>query len=169
MGRHIQDFDGDWVEYVPDVGDNRDDPDPMTVEVRPLTTPEFKAIQRLAMTPLLRGKKDSVLKATQALQDRVLTECVRAVTNYSLPKVGAITTGEQFAKHAEPFIQDEVFAAIQDMSKLSEGLKKKSSSRSVSSSPTIPPGNGPAADALAIPAETPNVSFATATPTPTRG
>jgi len=169
LARNLETLDEDWAEYIPDFDDNREDENPVSVELRWLKPPDFKAIQRLAMAPLMRGKKDAIVRATQALQDRVLSECVRSVRNYSLPGVGRIVTGEQLAKHGESFIVDDVYNACINLSKLSEGLKKKSHLQSASSLPVMSqPGNGAARDAKATPVETPSVQFATATRTPTQ-
>jgi len=125
MARIIEDVD-QWVEYVPDVDDNRIDPDPMTVEICPMTTGEIKRMGR-QYGAQLSNKKKSIERA-QKLTAAIISERVRNVKNYSF-RGTVIETGEQLVE-TETELIDDVFEAITKISKLQDGLKKKLNSSS---------------------------------------
>src|SRR5687767_288787 len=110
MGRISQKVE-DWVEYTPDVGDNRDDPEPLTVELRPMTGEAWRSYQR-GLTIGKGGRKD-LARRSEKINGRILAENVRNVRNYMVDGK-RITTGEELFKYGEPVVYEDVFEAIMD-------------------------------------------------------
>ena len=171
----IDQFD-DWVEYVPDIAENRLEQEPMTVEIQGMTTGEYKAVQR-KWGPKLQGKQ--ALGRAQRMVEKIVLDHVRNVRlcklhNHDTGEIIDIKTAEQLLEHAPPGLIDDIFNAIVDASHLSAGLKKKSSSQSDSSAAEIRPSGGTAKPASGrapskptSPAEKPFDGSETASKTPT--
>lgn len=117
----------DWVTYVPDVDDNRIDPDPLTVEIHPMSAEEWRSFQRGIAVGKPKGAYDRTEKAVR----RILSERVRNICGYKANGV-AIRTGAELFDHGEPVVYDDVFEAITNISTLSAGLLGKLKSRSAS-------------------------------------
>jgi hypothetical protein len=128
VGIHIQAFNDEWVEYVPDVMDNRVDSEPMTCEIRPMTVRDMRNMQS-AYGSRLAGKHAS--RRAMNLVTKILAERVRNVRNCFVGR--PIETGADLAEFGLSEIIDDVFAAVVSMSHLQEGLAKKSDSPSDSS------------------------------------
>ena len=137
MAIHIEDIESEWVEYVPDIGDNRDDPEPCIMEIRPMSTREVREMQVQAAREISKGKKSQAIKVSMRLVERVISERVRNVQGCHIRQ--DILTGEDLVEWGTGELIDDVWQAIQDISHLREGLKKKS----VSSSDSAPPGTRP--------------------------
>lgn len=141
----VDQFD-DWVEYIPDIHENRLEAEPMTVEIQSLSTGEYKAIQR-RWGPRLQGKQ--ALTRAQRMVEKIITDRVRnirllKVRNHETGEILDVKTPAQLLEHAPPALIDDIFAAIVDSSHLSAGLKKKSHSRSDSSTREIHRSDGTA-------------------------
>lgn len=151
MARCIEKLE-DWIDYVPDVDDNREDETPMIMEISPMTAEELRAAQR-KNTPRKMSQRSAV-RAGQAIVERVLSARVRNVRNYVV--FGKeIQSGEDLVKHGESAVIDDVFEALTNISKLSEGIKKKSASQYGSNTAVTPtPGSGAVANARAPSSET---------------
>jgi hypothetical protein len=142
MPRITQALDAEWVEYIPDVGDNRFDDDPMTVEVRPMTVGDFKAFQR-QYGPRLNVGAGAAIRHAQKIAEKILRERVRNIVGYvHLGK--PVRSGDDLVEFGESEVCDDVFSAIVKISHLQEGLKKKYVSQSDSSRATIHRSDGPA-------------------------
>lgn len=158
MARRGPVSDGEWTEYVPDIGDNRRDPEPFTAEIKPLTYAQYTAYQRAALNGDAMARGDAVVR-------HVISLCVRGVRNYA-PYGRDITTGEELLEYGETAAVNDIFLALQDVTVLGAGLRKKSNSPSASSPlVTNAPGPGRALNARAIPPETTSGAHATATAT----
>lgn len=136
----------DWVTYVPDIGDNRTESEPMTVEIQCMTTAEYKAVRR-AWAPRLQGKKGT--SRAEKLVDKIISERVRnvrlcSVRNHTTGETFELSTAADLLEHAPSALIDDIFGAITDASQLSDGVKKSSSSRYGSSTAEIQPSPGTA-------------------------
>lgn len=160
MARVIEKLEEDWVDYVPDVDDNRTDESPVTVELYPLSVEQLRSYQRAAA-----NESKTATSRGQKVIERILSDRVRNVRNYVVfGKV--ITNGAELFKHGEQAISDNVFDALVNISTLKAGLRKKSVSQSDSSPRvTVQPGNGHALAARVTPEATESVGFGTATKT----
>lgn len=159
----ILSLEEDWVEWLPSIDGNRDSEDPVSMELRPMSAEEYRAATR----GIALGSGKQALARAQRVVQRIITERVRNVKNYSIG--GPIVTGEDLAKRGEVDIVDEVFEALKNISVLGDGLKKKLTSPSDSlPTPTTPRGNGVASSAKVTHPANPNVSYATVTATPTQ-
>jgi len=162
----------DWAEYIPDVGDNRLEETPMSVEIRAMSTAEYKAVQR-RWGPKLQGKQ--ALGRAQRMVEKIIAERVRdvrhcIVVNHTTGDEVIPKTASDLLEHAPASLIDDIFAAIIDASHLSAGLRKNLQRQSDSSSRTIPPSPGTAENASgrvaskpANPAEKPFAGSETAT------
>jgi len=174
MPFHIDRFD-DWVEYIPDIGDNRLLPDPMSVEIQAMSTAEYKAVQR-AWGPKLQGKQ--AIGRAQRMVEKIVRERVRGVKlctvdNHTTGETFALETGEDLLAYAPASLIDDIFEAITNASHLSAGLRKNLQRQSASSSQEIPPSpgtaetaSGRAASKPSNPADKPFVSSEAATVKP---
>lgn len=154
----------DWVTYVPDVDDNRSDPNPLTVEIHPMSAEEFRSFQRGIVSG--KQKASAQMARSQKAVGRILAERVRNVRGYKCDG-RVITTGAELYAYGEPVVYDDVFDAILNMSTLKEGLLGKSNSRSASlQAATATPGLGAAPSARATPPATTFAPHATATASP---
>jgi hypothetical protein len=144
MPRIIEQLE-DWVEYTPELDDNRSDESPVTMEIRPMSAEEYRASQR----SLAVGSQKKIIARSQKVIQRTLARRVRNVRNYVMFGK-AITTGEDLALHGENDMCDDVYKALHNISALSDGLKKKSNSPSGSSKSTTSPPTGGDARAVQV-------------------
>ena len=136
----------DWVEYIPDIGDNRLEVEPMTVEIQAMTTAEYKAVQR-SWGPKLQGK--NALGRAQRMVDKILRDRVRNVRLFFVEDhltgdVSEVTDLDEVLRLAPAELQDDLFEAITKASHLSAGLRKKSQRQSGSFSVETQPSAGTA-------------------------
>lgn len=140
MARNVSLFTGntDLVTYIPDVDNNRDDPDPFYVKIAPMTAAEFNQIMSISTARTKKGDKNSVVSFIEnklwATKQQVISKRVIEVGNYTVhtregtilePKNGeALVDAVLCADASELVILDDIFNAITDHSKLSEGLRK---------------------------------------------
>jgi hypothetical protein len=128
----------DWVSYIPEIDNNREDPDPLCVELHPMSAEEHRAHQR----GLVTGKGQDIMARAHRITERIFKERVRNVRGYVMHGK-AITTGEELYKLGETDVIDDIMKALTNISTLSEGLLGKSKSQSVSPLPgTMPPVSG---------------------------
>ncbi len=138
----------DWVDYLPEIDGNREDDDPMVLEIHPMSSEQMRAFHRRMDHKL--GKAKDMARARKIIE-RLMAENVRNIRNYWVGR-DEIITGEELAKHGETKVIDEVFDAITEVSVLKEGMPGKSRSRSASSTrETKRPGNGVAQGASPTP------------------
>lgn len=149
--------DAEW--YVPEVDDNREDENPFRVFILPMLGRDLKKLEHQNIQRLNPKKNKDALGAWDQRQweikKRVLVERVLEVEGYAVRR----PTGEVFRPRngkelweavlmtgsSELAVIEDIFEAIQDMSKLEEGLKKNSSSPSDSSSAETASDGGGAA------------------------
>lgn len=139
MGRKV-DLIEDWVDFTPEIDGNREDDDPMIMEIQSMSSEERRAFSRRLPAKLLKSKE---ITRGQKLVERILAERVRNIRNYQVGR-DVILTGEELAQHGEEAVIDEIYEAITDLSILKEGMREKSPSQSVSSTAKTAPGNGAA-------------------------
>lgn len=165
MARIIEALDNEWVEWVPDYDGNRDDDDPVSMELKPMTAAEYRESQRM----LAQGNMKKIMERSQKLILKTVSARVRNVKNYVVYGE-TIETGGQLAKSGEPQLVDQVYEALHNISTLRSGLKKKSRSPSDSSRPTTTRhGGGDVVAAPVTPREIKSVGLGTVTATQTQG
>jgi hypothetical protein len=115
-----------WVTYVPEFDDNREDLDPITAEIKPLTVREA---QRRGGNVTAKNTRDGI--RTNAVDIRQQTFCGH-VRNICHLRVGGkdITTPEELLDTGLNALVEELDAAITDASRLSEGDLKNCKLRS---------------------------------------
>lgn len=136
MARKTQVLTGIF-EFVVDIDNNRDDPDPFYVELEPMTARELEAYER-QVAAFDRGRAQNTVKKIQDIRDEMLSKKIKGVYNYTLaiPSKGQELTpisGPELVKvlkEAPPVEQDTILGSIEQAlcnhSKLEEGLRKKS-------------------------------------------
>lgn len=123
----------DWTEYVPAYGGNRDDAEPMTVEVHALTAGETRAYSRKAVSRL-KGKADdqSMAKASdaaEAVTRMVFVENVRNIRGFSVNGEPMVDVGTFYDAAPLQLVQ-EIAQAIEDETHLSKGRRDRLTSQS---------------------------------------
>lgn len=136
--------DASW--YIPDIDDNREDPDPFMVLISPLSGKDMRKLEQTGLGKLTKkGTVDiNFMERAQRLQERIIKERVLEVKNYAVmlegsDKVIEPKNGEQLivaimnAGASEAGIIDDIVDALKDSSTLSEGalgnLKPQSDSQ----------------------------------------
>ena len=158
--------DATW--YVPDIDSNREDDDPFMVLISPLSGAEMRKLEQSGMAKITKAKGQfNFMKRAQEIQERIISERVIEVKNYSIvdPKGETFSpeNGKElleailYAPPSEAEILEDVLEALKDSSKLDEGvlgnLKPQSDSRSAETSLH---GVGAVQDAKATQTETRN-------------
>jgi len=147
--------DATW--YVPDIDDNRADPEPFMVQITPLSGIEMRRLERTGMGKITRGRGEvNFLKRAQETQEKIISEKVLDVKNYAVqnPSTGEIlepSDGASLVKAIllagakEVEILDDILEAMKDSSRLDEGLLGNLNLQFDSVSQEIPKlGNGAA-------------------------
>ena len=116
MGKDYAAVEG-WIIFIPEFDDNRDDPDPITAEIKPMTVREA---QRRGGNVTAKNTRDGI--RTNAVDIRQQTFCGH-VRNICHLRVGGkdITTPEELLDTGLNALVDELDATITDASRLSEG------------------------------------------------
>jgi hypothetical protein len=73
----------DVVEYVPNIENNRQDPDPFVVGLEPMTGDELKAFERVMGE--MSGGKINFTERAQKLVENIFAKRVKWAKNYSIP------------------------------------------------------------------------------------
>ena len=117
--------DEDAVEFVPDVGENRDlsDDEQVWAEILPMTGEELRAYQR-GMANVKPNSRAAFEKAGKILQ-RIMTERVLTVHNYEDIKGKPIENGAEVYNRGEASMMDALYAGLTEISTLREGQRKK--------------------------------------------
>ena len=149
--------------YVPDIDDNRSDPDPFKVLIVPLSGVELRRLERVGMGKITRGRTEvNFMKRAQETQEKILAEKVLEVEGYSIenPTTGDVispTDGTSLVRAVlmagakEVEILDDILEAMKDASCLEEGILENLILRSDSVLAETPtPGNGAAQNAKEI-------------------
>lgn len=125
--------DATW--YVPDIADNREDPDPFMVLLSPLSGSEMRKLEQSGMANMTRNRGQvNFYKRVQDIQERIIKERVIEVKNYSVqdpegtifaPKNGAeLLQAVLLVGASEAEVIDDIVEALKDASRLEEGLVK---------------------------------------------
>ena len=139
MARNIA-VDLEEVDYVPDIEDNRNDPDPFVVRIKPMTAAEMKMLER-SMGEMTAGKAANFLERADKVARAIFKRCVVSVRGYTArSKDGTVmtpSTGVELydavnscGDPAESAVIDDIYAAIKDHSHLRAGLPEVLRSRS---------------------------------------
>jgi len=136
MARVVKRIDEEtW--YVPDIEDNRNDPEPFAVLISPLSGSEMRKLEQAGMQSLTKSRGQvNVYKRIQDIQERIIRDRVLEVKNYSVAKKdGTIfepTNGKELldavllSGAAEAEVIDDIVEAMKDASRLEEGILKNS-------------------------------------------
>lgn len=134
MGRKVtKREDASW--YIPDIDDNRQDPEPFMVLLGPLSGKDMQKLERATLgVSITRNQQANFLERAHTLIARLIATCVQDVKNYSVSdKDGNVfepKTGEELmqailtAGASELPILDDIVEALKDRSRLEEGLAK---------------------------------------------
>lgn len=136
----------DVVEYVLDIGDNRTEDDPFTVELEPISGEEMMKIER-GMGKMTRGSDMNFMTRAHMTRDKIIKERVKGVRNYEVEDNAGVvftpTNGEELLRAVKiagasevDLVLDDILEALKDHSKLSEGLAKNFNTQSESVSLT---------------------------------
>jgi len=145
--------------YTPDVFDNRKDPEPFAVLLRPMSAEDLQRMQEAHQEEEVRRlvAKERGSKAEQPgarLVDAMIEKHVIEVRGYTgtdsagvsvVPRNGAELLALIYAAGSEELsLRNDISLALQERSRLDAGLEKKLDTPSASSSPvaTIPQASG---------------------------
>lgn len=125
----------DVITYVPQYGDNRTDPNPLEVDIHPLSRREADAYRKQIKFSQKKGFRGDFESNIRDVQKRQFTDNVRAVRNFLDGKTGEeIADVKQFYSEAPDDLIEEIFDAMLNASLLSEDDVKNSGSQSDSPS-----------------------------------
>lgn len=112
----------DWVTYVPECDGNRNEKDPITVEIRPLTVREA---QRRAKNVIARRAKGGGIQSdTIDINQKTFVAHVRNIQNLSA-NGQPITTADELLDTPLNTLVAEIDEAMTEISTLNEGDIKK--------------------------------------------
>ena len=114
----------DLVEFIPEHGDNRETEQESQVvcNILPMTGEEVRAYQRV-MVGLKPGSPQAMKKAESVVK-RIIAERVVSIDNYSDIKGNPIIDGAELWDRGETSLVDELYEALQSISKLKAGQRK---------------------------------------------
>ena len=131
----------DWVTYVPEYDGNRQDAEPVTVEIKPLTVREARdAAKNVAAR---RGKSGAFMTDAAEKNMRIVRSHARNIRNLTVED-RQITSIEELEGTRLINLYTEIEEAINDISTLTEGDIKNFGSRSAGS-PEKEPGTATSA------------------------
>ena len=134
MARVIKHIDtATW--YVPDIGDNREDPEPFAVLLSPLSGAEMRKLEQAGMQNVTKGRGQvNFYKRLQDIQERIIKDRVQEVMNYSIVRPNgesfSPSNGEELLEAvllvgaSEAEVIDDIVEALKDTSKIDEGVLK---------------------------------------------
>ena len=148
--RTVRQIDTEAVWDVPDIDDNRQDPDPMKVKIRPLTARDKARIEHKVMVDAVRNSQE-ITEQHDSIMRMLVADAILEVTGYiAIDKDGKrkeIKTGNELVDAVmagpptEARLLDDIYFALIDLSRLNDGVAKNSSGLPGSSSPqTTSPG-----------------------------
>lgn len=131
MAKNYATTAGEWVEYVPEFDENREDDDPITVEIQPMTVREA---QRRSGNVKAKPMSGGGIR-TNSTEIRQETFCTHVRNIRNLMVAGEpVTTAEQLLGTGLGELVAEIEDAIVNISRLDEGDAKNFASRSDGSS-----------------------------------
>jgi hypothetical protein len=137
--KEYPDIEG-WVTYVPEFDENREDDEPITSEIRPLTVRE--SMRRSGNVTARQTKGGGVATNSADIQRETFVAHVRNIRNLGVGGK-AITTPEALLDTQLHGLVTEIQQALTDASRLAEGDVKNFKSRSAEGSSTA--GTAPTA------------------------
>jgi len=120
-------FSDGWVIYVPEFDGNRDEQEPITVEIKALMVKE--AQQRTGKVTAKRVRGGGFQTDTAKITQKQFTAHVKNITNLTVNGT-PVTTGEELLNTPLHELVDEINEAISDISMLNEGDIKNFGRRS---------------------------------------
>ena len=117
----------DWVTYVPAFDNNREEKDPVTVEILPLTVRDSR--RQTGGVVAKRVKGGGIKTNTSEISDRLFFSHVRNITNLTENGKSIITAEDLHGSHCIE-LYNEIEEAINNISILDEGDLKNFKSRS---------------------------------------
>lgn len=127
--------DATW--YIVNFAGNRDDEeDPFAVHISPMNEPDMRKAQ--GGLGRVAGGNWNPIERAQLVRDRVIKERVLEVRGFLDVDGNAVSTGAQLLKACTDSradasmdaVLEDIYQAITDVSRLSEGVRKNSHSRS---------------------------------------
>jgi hypothetical protein len=160
MGREVKTIGTAPVWYVPDVEGNREDPKPFRVKISPLTAGEKAQIEHARTVAAIRDTREGIEEITDYVREdvyRILGERIVEVENYAARDVrtGEVTTPTDGASLVEVIktqpgselaVLDDIYAAMESISKLEGGMRGNSERPSVSSGRPMSGAKTPASE-----------------------
>lgn len=132
-----------WTTFVPEFDGNREDDDPITVEIKPLTVRETRKNASKITAERVKGYRNKVRTNQAEISTETLIRHVRNIKNLRF-NGKQVTTGEELLDTGLMELAGEIEDAINDASILSEGDIKNLRPQSVGATA---PGAGPATTA----------------------
>ena len=133
MARNIK-SPGEWVTYIPEAFGNRDDDDPVSMEIHWLSGNDFRKYRRQLV---MRHQHGDLKANAEEINAKLMSDNVRNVKNYSINGEVIKDGADLFAK-GEPDIVEEVLDTLSNISRLEKGLGKASKSLSSGSQAATP-------------------------------
>ena len=186
MGRKVRIIDAavrNW--YVPDIDDNREDPEPFRVLLSPISGKDMRALRSSLKLQATSLESEDLMQAAEQREEQlkamIVAKHIHEVEGYSAvhvvtqevvePKDGETLVACILDSHPEELtVLNDIYEAIVESSSLSEEAKKKSNSQSSLQSPEttgVKHGDALSAEALLLPSKTTlgDNGIATALPT----
>ena len=118
----------DWVTYVPSWLGNREDDNPITVEIHPLTMRESSSYAEMIVSTPRAGFRSQMKDNSVKVFRRQFIDNVRNIKNLSL-NGRPITSGEELWDSPFTDLITEIAEAMNSISTLTEGMVKNSASQ----------------------------------------
>lgn len=118
-----------WVMFVPEFDGNRDDDEPITVEIKPMTVREAKMIASRIIAERVKGYRNKVKTNQAEVSQEIFTKHVRNIRNLSVNGT-PVTSAEQLLESNLIELVNEIEEAVNDVSILNGGDVKNYRSRS---------------------------------------
>ena len=188
MGRKVRIIDAavrNW--YVPDIDDNREDPEPFRVLISPISGKDMRALRSSLKLQATSLESEDLMQAAEQREEQlkgmIVSKHVHEVEGYSAvhvvtqeiiePKDGETLVACILDSHPEELtVLNDIYEAILNSSTLSEDSKKKSNLQSSSQSPEmtdVKHGDVLSAEALLLPTKTTSGDNGIVTALPTFG
>ena len=108
----------DWVTYVPEYDGNRQDENPVTVEIKPLTVRETRNVAKTVAAR--RGKGGGIMTDSAEKNTQIIRTHARNIRNLTVAGT-PITTIEELEETKLTALYAEIEEALNDISVLTEG------------------------------------------------
>jgi hypothetical protein len=126
-----------WVTYMPEFDGNRDDPEPITVEILPMTVREAKTNASKITAERVKGFRNRIRTNQAEISTETFRRHVRNVRNLTFNGT-AVTTADELLDTNLVELVSEIEDVINDFSILNEGDVKNFRSQSAGSRERTP-------------------------------